>query len=83
MRPPCRAPMRPTAGANAAVTAAWSSTWEGRNATGSVAFGLDDRYGSLRPGRVANVVVWSGDPFEFGTRAEHVFVRGREIVSPT
>jgi hypothetical protein len=22
--------------------------------------------------------VWSGDPFEFATRAEHVFVRGVE-----
>jgi hypothetical protein len=32
--------------------------------------------GSLQPGRDANVVVWSGDPFEFGSRAEHVFIRG-------
>ena len=31
----------------------------------------------------ANVVVWSGDPFEFSTRAEHVFVRGREYTEPT
>ncbi len=38
-----------------------------------------DRYGSLEPGKVANVVVWSGDPFEFSSRAEHVFIRGREI----
>jgi imidazolonepropionase-like amidohydrolase len=44
--------------------------------------GIADRYGSLEAGKVANVVVWSGDPFEFGTRAEHVFVRGREIVAP-
>ena len=39
-------------------------------------FGIADRVGSLQPGRDANVVVWSGDPFEFGTRAEHVFIRG-------
>jgi imidazolonepropionase-like amidohydrolase len=38
-----------------------------------------DRYGSLEPGKVANVVVWSGDPFEFSSRAEHVFIRGKEI----
>jgi imidazolonepropionase-like amidohydrolase len=38
-----------------------------------------DRYGSLEPGKVANVVVWSGDPFEFSSRAEHVFIRGREV----
>jgi imidazolonepropionase-like amidohydrolase len=39
--------------------------------------GLADR-GSLEAGKVANVVVWSGDPFEFGTRVEHVLVRGTE-----
>lgn len=38
-----------------------------------------DRYGSLEAGKVANVVVWSGDPFEFSSRAERVFIRGREI----
>jgi imidazolonepropionase-like amidohydrolase len=42
-------------------------------------FGVDDRYGSLAPGKVANVVVWAGDPFEFATGVEHVFIRGREI----
>jgi len=31
-------------------------------------FGVADRCGSLEPGKVANVVVWSGDPFEFTTR---------------
>jgi imidazolonepropionase-like amidohydrolase len=46
-------------------------------------FGVADRIGSLQPGREANVVIWSGDPFEFGTRAEHVFVRGREFLEPT
>ncbi len=42
-------------------------------------FGVADRYGSLEPGKVANVVVWSGDPFEFTTGVEHVFIRGKEI----
>jgi imidazolonepropionase-like amidohydrolase len=41
--------------------------------------GVQDRYGSLETGRIANVVVWSGDPFEFSTGVEHVFIRGREI----
>ena len=40
---------------------------------------VGDRYGSLEPGKVANVVVWSGDPFELSSRAEHVFIRGRPI----
>jgi imidazolonepropionase-like amidohydrolase len=46
-------------------------------------FGLSDRVGSLQPSRDANVVVWSGDPFEFSTRVEHVFIRGREVNEPT
>ncbi len=46
-------------------------------------FGVADRVGSLRPGLDANVVVWSSDPFEFTTRAEHVFVRGREYNEKT
>jgi len=25
------------------------------------------------------VVVWSGDPFEFTTAVEHVFIRGKDI----
>ena len=41
-------------------------------------FGVADHVGTLAPGMDANVVVWSGDPFEFSTNAEHVFVRGRE-----
>ena len=46
-------------------------------------FGASDRVGALKPGLEGNVVVWSGDPFEFTTRAEHVFVRGREYTDKT
>jgi imidazolonepropionase-like amidohydrolase len=41
-------------------------------------FGVAERTGSLQAGRDADVVIWSGDPFELSTRAEHVFVRGVE-----
>jgi imidazolonepropionase-like amidohydrolase len=46
-------------------------------------FGVADRVGSLQPGKEADVVVWSGDPFEFATQPEHVFIRGREVRGPT
>ena len=42
-------------------------------------WGVADRIGSLEPGKDADVVVWSGDPFELTTHAEHVFIRGREM----
>ena len=46
-------------------------------------FGVSNRIGSLEVGRDADIVIWSGDPFEFSTQAEHVFVHGREIRTPT
>ena len=45
--------------------------------------GVSDRVGSLQVGREADVVVWSGDPFEFATVAERVFVRGVENTERT
>lgn len=42
-------------------------------------FGVDADYGTVAPGRVANLVVWTGDPFELTTWARSVFVRGREL----
>ncbi len=46
-------------------------------------WGVADRIGSLDVGKDADVVVWSGDPFELTTRAEHVFIRGREVSQDT
>ena len=40
---------------------------------------VGDRYGSLDAGKVANVVVWSGDPLELSSRVEHLFIRGRTV----
>jgi imidazolonepropionase-like amidohydrolase len=42
-------------------------------------FGVADRYGTLEPGKVANVVVWSGDPLELLTNVEHVIIRGQAV----
>jgi imidazolonepropionase-like amidohydrolase len=41
-------------------------------------WGVPD-HGSLAPGQVADVVVWSGDPLELLTSVEHVLIAGREI----
>ncbi len=38
-----------------------------------------ERHGALVPGSEANVVVWSGDPLEIGTRVEALYVRGRAV----
>ena len=61
----------------------WDDALRAITLTPAEIFGVADRYGSLQPGRVANVVVWSGDPFEFSTRVEHVFVRGVSALAPS
>jgi len=55
----------------------WDDALRAITAEPAAAFGLGDR-GSLEAGKVANVVVWSGDPFEFSSRAERVYIRGAE-----
>jgi predicted amidohydrolase YtcJ len=46
-------------------------------------WGVADRIGSLEVGKDADVVVWSGDPFDLATSAEHVFIKGREMPKDT
>ena len=38
--------------------------------------GIDDVTGSLEPGKMADVVVWSGDPFSVYSKADLVFIDG-------
>jgi len=46
-------------------------------------YGVAGSVGSLKAGTEGNVVIWSGDPFEFASRAEQVFVRGKKIDTPS
>jgi imidazolonepropionase-like amidohydrolase len=43
------------------------------------ALGMGARYGTLAPGKVANLVVWSGDPLEIATRVVDVVIRGKRV----
>jgi imidazolonepropionase-like amidohydrolase len=42
--------------------------------------GADARIGSIDKGKIANLVVTSGDLFEDATQVRHVFVDGRMLV---
>ncbi len=40
---------------------------------------LDHRVGALTPGLDADVVIWSGDPLDVQSRAEHVIIGGSTV----
>ena len=42
-------------------------------------FGVADRYGSLEAGKVADVVVATGDPLDARTDYPYVFIRGQLV----
>ena len=71
------------AGVAVAYGLAWDAALRAITLTPAEVLGVENRVGSLQPGRDANIVVWSGDPFEFATRVEHVLIRGREVVQPS
>jgi imidazolonepropionase-like amidohydrolase len=71
------------AGVAVAYGLTWADALRAVTLTPAEVLGVANRIGSLQPGRDANLVVWSGDPFEFATRAEHVLIRGREVAQPS
>lgn len=46
-------------------------------------WGIGNEYGTLETGKDADIVVWSGDPLELTTTAEHVFIRGVQMSKAT
>ena len=71
--------LRQQAGNAIAYGMTWEQALRAVTLSPAEAFGVGGQYGSLEVGKVANVVVWGGDPFEFSTGVEHVFIRGKEI----
>ncbi len=60
--------------AGMAVTPEHAWTWLAINP--ARALGVDQVTGSLKPGKMADVVLWNGDPFSVYTRPEKVWVDG-------
>ena len=41
--------------------------------------GIEERTGTLEPGRDADLVLWSSDPFSVYARADLVFIQGQRV----
>jgi imidazolonepropionase-like amidohydrolase len=41
--------------------------------------GIDDHFGSIEPGKVADLVLYDGDPFEHATHVTHTILDGRVV----
>jgi imidazolonepropionase-like amidohydrolase len=60
-----------------ALTAGHAWTWLSYNP--AKALGIEDRTGSLEPGKMADAVLWSSDPLSVYALAEKVFVDGHLV----
>jgi imidazolonepropionase-like amidohydrolase len=71
--------LRTAAGNEVRNGMSWDDALRSVTLAPATALGIEQQAGSLDAGKVANVVVWSGDPLEFSSRAEHVFIHGRDV----
>lgn len=64
------------AGRRAGIQVSDAAAWRWLSLAPAKALGIDDRTGSLKPGKMADVVLWNGDPLSVYTRPEKVWVDG-------
>ena len=70
--------LRQAAGNAVAYGLPWDAALAAMTVNPARIWGLDD-YGTLEPGKDADVVIWDGDPLEVTSAAERVFIRGQEM----
>ena len=56
----------------------WGQAFAAISSGPAEALGMGDKFGSLRPGRAGDVVIWDGDPLELRSGVVKVFVDGIE-----
>lgn len=57
----------------------WDEALKALTLNPAVTWGISDHYGSLEPGKDADLVLWDGDPLQPGNAPLIVFVRGRQV----
>ena len=64
------------AGRHAGIDISDAVAWEWLTYNPAKALGIADKTGSLKPGKMADVVLWNGNPFSVYTRPEKVWIDG-------
>lgn len=55
----------------------WEEGLAGLTRVPAQAFGVGDRLGTIAPGRLADLVLWNGDPLDVANTAEQIWLGGR------
>ncbi|WP_010160970.1 amidohydrolase [Sphingomonas sp. PAMC 26617] len=63
-------------GRRAGIDISDAVAWEWLTYNPAKALHIDDKTGSLKPGKMADVVLWNGNPFSVYTRPEKVWIDG-------
>ena len=63
-------------GRRAGIQISNADAWQWLSANPAKSLGIFEQTGSLEPGKNADVVIWSGDPFSVYSQAEQVFIDG-------
>ncbi|HWM90898.1 MAG TPA: amidohydrolase family protein [Thermoanaerobaculia bacterium] len=71
--------IRQQAGNAVAYGLPWDAAMAALTTVPARLWGIGDRYGSLEPGKDADVVVWTGDPLEVVSYPTEVFIRGTQV----
>ncbi len=71
--------VRQAAGNAVAYGMPWQEALAAMTSVPARIWGIADSYGTLEPGKDADVVIWRGDPLELTTFADAVFIRGEQM----
>lgn len=71
--------MRQLAGNAVANGLPWEDGLAGLTRVPAQVFGVDDHLGSIAPGKLADLVLWNGDPLDVAHVAERVWLGGRAM----
>jgi len=71
------------AGVAAANRLGWERALRSLTIDAATILGIDDQYGSIEPGKVADLVLFNGDPFEYTSNIVAVYGKGELVYQRT